>query len=278
MAWELTEDVEQFSEITGGFLHARPIQHTVLLTLVAKLRRHGPHAYGPDDPVFGWWRPAGGEIEGVLVQTPPHPMMFSEIPAEAVPAAVAAVAGRPLTAVNLTAGAAEVFADLWRRHTGGQTAVGRQSRLYRLDTLTPPPAPAGTARTATAADRDLLVRWLTEFHREIDEPAGHVRRQVDDFLSFGGIALWESGGEPVSMAGRTRIAAGMVRVLAVYTPPRWRRRGFAGAATVAATRAALADGAHDVVLFTDLANPTSNRLYQRLGYRPVEDRAVVEFA
>ena len=69
----------------------------------------------------------------------------------------------------------------------------------------------------------------------------------------------------------------MVRVLAVYTPPEHRGRGYGGAVTAAVTQAALDAGADDVVLFTDLANPTSNALYQRLGYRPIEDRAVVEF-
>ena len=63
----------------------------------------------------------------------------------------------------------------------------------------------------------------------------------------------------------------------VYTPPDLRGRGFGGAATVAVTRAALADGAEGVVLFADLANPASNTLYQRLGYRPVSDWTVLRF-
>jgi predicted GNAT family acetyltransferase len=79
------------------------------------------------------------------------------------------------------------------------------------------------------------------------------------------------------MAGVSRPAAGMVRVAAVYTPPDRRGRGYGGAVTAAVSRAALDGGATDVVLFTDLANPTSNALYQRLGYRPVEDRTVMEF-
>jgi len=278
MAWELTADVERFSEVAGGFLRSRPVQHTVLLTVVAKLRRQGRHAYGPDDPVFGWWRPAGGEVAGVLVQTPPYPVMFSDIPAEAVPAAVAAVADRPLPGANLAAGAVEDFAGLWRRHTGGQTAVTRQFRLYRLDELTARPAPAGAGRTATAGDRELLLRWMAALHEKMGEPASDLGGVVDDFLSFGGTILWESGGEPVSMASRSRVAAGMARVMGVYTPARWRGHGFAAAVTAAATEAALADGARDVVLFTDLTNQVSNRLYQRLGYRPIEDRAVVEFS
>jgi predicted GNAT family acetyltransferase len=85
-------------------------------------------------------------------------------------------------------------------------------------------------------------------------------------------------GVPVAMAGRTAAVAGVVRVAPVYTPPALRRRGYGGAATVAVSRAALDGGASDVVLFTDLANPASNALYQRLGYRPVEDRTVLTFA
>jgi predicted GNAT family acetyltransferase len=80
------------------------------------------------------------------------------------------------------------------------------------------------------------------------------------------------------MAGLTRPAAGMVRVMAVYTPREYRARGYAGAATAAVTRSALDAGVTDVVLFTDLSNPTSNALYQRLGYTPIEDRRTVEFS
>jgi predicted GNAT family acetyltransferase len=89
--------------------------------------------------------------------------------------------------------------------------------------------------------------------------------------------LWEVDGVPVSMAGGSRAVAGVVRIVGVYTPAGWRRRGYAGAVTVAVSRAALAAGATGVVLFTDLTNPTSNALYQRLGYRPVQDRTVLLF-
>ena len=56
MPWELTEDVEAFASTAGEFLRSRPVEHTVLLTLVDTLRRRGLHAYGPGDPIFGWWR------------------------------------------------------------------------------------------------------------------------------------------------------------------------------------------------------------------------------
>ena len=79
------------------------------------------------------------------------------------------------------------------------------------------------------------------------------------------------------MAGLTRAVAGMARIGPVYTPPALRGRGYAGAATAAVSQAALDAGTREVVLYTDLANPVSNALYERLGYRPVEDRVVLSF-
>jgi predicted GNAT family acetyltransferase len=100
---------------------------------------------------------------------------------------------------------------------------------------------------------------------------------VDERLSYRGLTLWEDAGQPVSMAGLTRPAAGQVRVGPVYTPPGRRGQGYAGALTCVVSQAAQDAGADRVLLFTDLANPTSNALYQRLGYEPVEDRAVWSF-
>ncbi|NEA23957.1 GNAT family N-acetyltransferase, partial [Actinomadura bangladeshensis] len=62
-----------------------------------------------------------------------------------------------------------------------------------------------------------------------------------------------------------------------YTPAEHRRRGYGAAVTAAATTGALDAGADDVVLFTDLANPTSNGVYRRIGYRPVQDRVILVF-
>jgi ribosomal protein S18 acetylase RimI-like enzyme len=279
MAWQLTDDVETFDATAGEFLRSRPIEHTNLLTLVDTLRRRGRNAYGPDDPVFGWWSTPAGQVSGVLIQTPPHPMLFSELPPRAVAAAVETLAGRDLPGASLTANAVDDFSAGWRRQAGVRAHVARRVRLYRLDTLIPPAAsPPGRARHAGPADRDLLAGWLQAFHDEVGErrpenPGG----RIDSWLEYGGALLWEDD-QPVSMATRTRAEAGTVRVQTVYTPAIHRGRGYGGAVTVAATRAAHEDGARDVVLNTDLANPTSNALYQRLGYRPVEDRVIVEFS
>ena len=101
---------------------------------------------------------------------------------------------------------------------------------------------------------------------------------MDEGLGYRGLTLWEADGVSVSLAGLTRTVAGMVRVGPVYTPPELRGRGYASAATVTVSQAALNAGVREVVLYTDPANPTSNALYQRLGYCPVEDRVVFSFS
>jgi predicted GNAT family acetyltransferase len=128
------------------------------------------------------------------------------------------------------------------------------------------------------ADQDLLVAWFRAFGREVPVVADRDRvRAIRDRIGYGGLMLWEANGVPVSMAGLSRQVAGMTRVGPVYTPPGLRRRGYAGAVTAAVSQAALDAGAAEVLLFTDLANPTSNSLYQHLGYHPVEDRVVLSF-
>lgn len=276
MTWHTTDSVEEFHETAGEFLRSRPVEHTVPLTLVDTLRVRGPHFYGPDAPIFGWWRADGERVTGAFLQTPPYPLLLTTAPD--VPELAELLAERPLPGVNALASDAEEFAAVWRRLTGARTETGRRSRLFRLGELTPPtPYPPGAARVARAGDRDLLLAWMAAFHEDIGEEQRDLEQLVDEKLAYGGLTLWEVAGVPVSMAGVTRPEAGMVRVMAVYTPPELRGRGYAGAVTTVVSQAALDAGARDVVLFTDLANPTSNALYQRLGYRPVEDRTVVLF-
>jgi predicted GNAT family acetyltransferase len=139
--------------------------------------------------------------------------------------------------------------------------------------------PPGAARVAGPGDRNQLIEWHQAFFAEARAGAAeNAGRTVDDRMSDAGLTLWEAGGVPVAMAGRTREVAGVVRIATVYTAPAYRQRGYGGAVTAEASQAALDTGASTVVLFTNLANPTSNALYQRLGYRPVCDRVLLELA
>lgn len=282
--WHLTHDLDALLARAGGFLASRPALHTVALTVTDSLRRRGRHVYGDEDPVFGMLSADGadGGVRGVFFRTPPHQIFLTpltEAEADGLAATLAA-AGHPLPGVSADRATAAAFADAWQRRTGRPSRLIKAQRLYRLAELTPlARVPAGRARVAAAADRDLLVRWYGEFCDQVGaHPARDGGAWADSRIAHGGITLWETpDGAPVSMAGTTPEVAGQIRVAPVYTPAGLRGHGYAGAATTEVSRAALASGAAEVLLFTDLANPTSNGLYQRLGYRPVADFAVYEF-
>ena len=281
MAWQLTEDLETFLTAAGGFLRARPAANTIMLTAAELLRAKGAAAYGDVTLLFGWRADHGGAVTAAFLHTPPYPVVLTDMADAAAAELAADLAGRghQPPGVNATPGPGAAFAAAWRERTGQPTRTGMRMRLYELGTLLPPdPPPPGTARTAGAADRDLLLAWLDAFQDEAQPGGPHEsERVVNDRIGWGGLVFWEHEGRPVSLAGRNRAAAGQARLGPVYTPPGLRGRGFGGAATAAVTQAALDGGADGVVLFTDLANPTSNTLYQRLGYRPLSDWTVIRF-
>jgi GNAT superfamily N-acetyltransferase len=280
MAWTLTGDVAEYLTTAGDFLRSRAAENTVQLAATETVRVRGPAAFGDEAPLFGWWAAPGGPVTAAFMHTPPFGVTLTPAPAD-VAAALAetfAVRGRFPAWVMADTTTAPSFAAAWERYTGQPARVGRRSRLYRLGRLLPPdPAPPGRARVATAADSGLLLDWLEAFGREADGHGGpDLQRTVADRLSYGGLTLWESGG-PVSMAGVTRAVAGQARVGPVYTPPERRGKGFGGAVTAAVSQAAKDAGVGEVLLYTDLANPTSNALYQRLGYEPVSDSVQLLF-
>ncbi|MBI3751363.1 MAG: GNAT family N-acetyltransferase [Chloroflexi bacterium] len=173
-------------------------------------------------------------------------------------------------------GDAEAFARRWAAmRTGRSVERGLQERIYRLTRVIPAWPAAGRARTAQAGDRLTVANWLRAFAREaLGEAMDDAPVLADRWAArLGGRAmwLWEVDGQVVSMAGVSGPTPHGIRVGPVYTPPEHRRRGYAGALVAAASQAQLDGGRRFVFLFTDLANPTSNHVYQAIGYEPVAD-------
>ncbi|MFC8144392.1 GNAT family N-acetyltransferase [Streptomyces paradoxus] len=280
-SWHVTHDPDDFLTRAGVFLRSRPALHTVPLTVTETLRTRGRNVYGDGAPEFGVLEGAG-EVRAAFFRTPPHWLNITALTPEDADTLAARLAalGRCLPGVNAECGTAGAFAEAWQRRTGATAALRQRQRLYRLGTLTAPgPVPPGRPRVAVESDRERLRRWHDEFSESVG--LGTVRGSAewaDARIESGGITFWETpDGTPVAMAGTSPRVAGQVRVTTVYTPPRLRGRGYAGAATAEVSRAALAAGADEVLLFTDLSNPTSNGLYQRIGYRPVADFEVYDF-
>ncbi|MFF9478840.1 GNAT family N-acetyltransferase [Streptomyces sp. NPDC014733] len=280
MTWTTTTDPDAFEAAAGAFLRARPVEHTMLLSVAATVRASGADTYGDQPPRYGW-RHEGGEVDAAFLWTPPRPVLLSAMSARAAGALADTLTRerRPVPGVGGDHTAVDAFAATWLRHHGGTADTVERSRLHRLGTLVPPhPGPPGAARPATTADRALVLEWFAAFAADAGVAPPRDARTVDDRIAHGRVLLWEDAGRPVAMAAHTGADDGITRVAPVYTPPGLRGRGYAGAVTAALSRTARDTGAHEVLLFADLANPTANALYQRLGYESVRDRVVVEFS
>jgi predicted GNAT family acetyltransferase len=159
--------------------------------------------------------------------------------------------------------------------------VNTEERLYRLGELRGPSGVAGTPRLASADDRGQLVEWVELFFEETfsrvrEDGAG--KRFVDTTKQVGDrFVLWDLDGVPVSMAMLRAPAADVSRIGPVFTPLAERGHGFGSAVTAAAADLTRRSGTPDVVLFADLANPTSNAIYQRIGFEPVADSVRIDF-
>ncbi|WP_405145597.1 GNAT family N-acetyltransferase [Sphaerisporangium sp. NBC_01403] len=270
MIWTFTDDLGVFSDAAEAWLRRDPVRNTVPLTVLDRLR----HGLWGDDRMLGWLTD-GGEVRGAVMHTPPHALLLGDIPLGSVPSLAEAVRDRDFPGVSGPLAQSSAFAS-----ASGLRETGRASqRLYRLETLRPPSS-TGTARTAKDGDVELVARWMRAFSEEAEPGASHddPLPQAKLRVERGELVLWEDGGQPVAMAGFSRPITGMSRIGPVYTPPGLRGRGYGSAVTHAATRVAEEAGAGLLLLFTDLANPTSNSIYQALGYRPVADYASISLA
>ena len=166
----------------------------------------------------------------------------------------------------------EAFAAAWADIAGRHPARGMRQRIHEARAVQrADKRPPRRLRAVTAAEVDLIVAWVSACFDEIgdvvrEEPAKLAKVRVQS----GSLFVWDDRG-PVSMAGWSGKTTNGVRVNLVYTPPEKRSRGYAGACVSALTERLLAEGSKFCCLYTNLANPISNRIYERIGYRPVCD-------
>jgi predicted GNAT family acetyltransferase len=274
--WTLTDDLEAYAGRVWDLLAAAPAEHTVALTVVEALR--SGHRWSDEPPAFGWFEDAGA-VRGAVSLTPPFELLLAAVPEIDELVEALRRAGTSVVGVNGSVLNVERFTAAWTAGTALRIRTAWRQRLYRLGTLRPPePPPEGRARRAEERDVELAVRWYEAFQADTGAQGGDVETMVRERIAGARMWLWEdAAGTPVSLAARTATAAGAARVAPVYTPPGARRRGYGAAVTAACTADALERGAEDVVLFTDLDNPTSNAIYQAIGFVPLSDRLVVRF-
>lgn len=248
-----------------SFLEADPLRNCVVMEILCQPQPGG------DGGQF-WWVDDGTRVSGLVAQHSPESMaLVSPMNEEAVDAVAAAIAesGVDLPGASADAATAALFAGKWTERTNGAAVPCFAQRICAAEALLPPKPAEGRLRRAVDTDADELIGWLDEFGAETGDPVPDSDWLIRQRLSEHELWVWDCG-RSVSMAARTPAVAGISRVQAVFTPCQYRGQRFAANVVAAITAAILDDGLRPM-LYTDLANSTSNMLYRSLGYRAVEE-------
>lgn len=276
VAFVLTAEPQEFSDRARDFLAGHMecnVLATVLISVLAGRYRN-------QRSVFGYQLAGDGAITGAVMRTPPHALLASPLAADEIEALLDAwlrldpylngVNGPPETARSLT--------QAWVGRTGDRARLAREMAMHSLRSVVDPPRPAaGRLRRGEPAERELLIDWWQSF---IEQAGGHgggeAAANVQARLADGSLFVWDQDG-PVSLVATSPLVDGVVRLGPVYTPPEQRRHGYAATAVAEVSRRALAAGARACMLLTDLANPTSNKIYAEVGFQRFADWEEYEF-
>jgi predicted GNAT family acetyltransferase len=267
-------------DLAGEFLAAREAEHNLIFGICANIEAD-PTMFG-DGPPYLATVLHGDRVVGAAIRTPPWRLVLSVMDHPgAAHRLVDDLMDEPLPGVVGPAMAAEHFAEGWTRVTGAPSRVRTHERSFRLERVIPPrPAPGRMIRSE-ASHHDLLAAWAQAFHEEALDggPTQDWDRVAANWIKgIGRTAyLWTDGDRVVSLTGVGGATPNGIRVGPVYTPPDARGRGYASNLVAGVSQMQLDAGRRFVFLFTDLANPTSNKIYQDIGYEPVIDIDEYEF-
>ena len=277
---KLFSDSGQFLERVQPFLLRREAEHCLILGLLDGLR--AGEQWGNEPPLMATVE-NHDEVAAVVLMTPPHNLILSWTVDDSALDLIAVdlhAKSLALPGVNGSADIAQKFALRWSELSGCRYRVQMAQSIYQLSRVTIETRAAGRLREPDRSDEALLREWRAGFSVDAEgmDPEQAREAAAQPLPRSRRLKLWEVEGIAVSMAGYAGPTPNGIRVAWVYTPPENRGKGFAGACVAALSQKLLDDGRKFCFLYTDLANPISNHIYQRMGYEPVTDATVYSFS
>ncbi|HEV2293125.1 MAG TPA: GNAT family N-acetyltransferase [Tepidisphaeraceae bacterium] len=267
------DDPVEFAALTRPFLLRHEAEHCFFIG-------HIPTLPTPTDVLLLAVTDAGGATVAVALMTPGRHILMTRAPAGAVRAVARHLDAHGIAPPGIQAprDVVDEFVRSWRTLTGAVARSPVSMGIHQATRIFPPARPApGKIRTGESADLELLERWAAAFAQEIGEPQladpAITRRRI----MKGQLMIWEDGGQAVAMAGSAGETPNGIRVNAVYTPPPFRNRGYASTLVATLSQQLLDAGRRFCFLYTDLANPTSNKIYRAIGYEPIAQSTRIEF-
>jgi predicted GNAT family acetyltransferase len=279
-AMKFFSDARQFLERVQPFLLNREAEHCLILGLLDGLC--AGEQWGTAAPLMSVVEERD-KVAAVVLMTPPHNLILSWTADDSTIDAIADelhATGVAIPGVNSSAGVARQFAEKWSQLSGHSFRTQMAQRIYQLSRVAVRARAAGCLREPDNSDEALMRTWRAAFSVEAEgmTPEDAEQNAAIPLPQSRHLMLWEVDGAAVSMAGFTGRTPNGIRVAWVYTPPENRGQGFAGACVAALSQKLLDDGRKFCFLYTDLNNPTSNHVYQTIGYEPVTDATVYSFS
>ena len=273
------EDARTFLDLAGPLLLVDEARNNLVFGIAGSL------VESPDrwaEKRF-WVVTDGDKAVAAALRTPPYNLVLAAPHDDLALAALAAGIAEELPGVVGAHPEVDEFARLWAQAHTIEPRLIRNQGVYALERVAPVPVAPGASRTATKDDVPLLLDWMTAFGEEVlaeDDPGRADARSVVEHrvgAEDGGFLLWEDSGRIVSVSGWGGPTPNGIRLGPVYTPPELRGRGYATTLVAELSQTLLDGGRSFCFLFTDLANPTSNAIYERIGYVRVCEAGMLAF-
>jgi len=284
------DDPVAFLDVAGDLLAEQPVLSTVIAGVSERIVAQREAGIAWPDGVPCWFAVVidNDEVVGTAMRT----ATFGEYPAYLMPMSDDAVhhlskalldRDEPVLGANGALPAVQVFCEDMAAATGKTARVGQHTRLFELGDLVAPAPVPGSLRPARADELEVVARWYDAFMVDADEQAGRepgaspheapTGEELTRRIDSGRVFVWvDDDDTPVNVTAATPPSYGVSRIGPVYTPREHRGRGYASAA-VYAVSALLRQSGERPCLFTDQANPTSNKIYEAIGYRRLVDMA-----
>jgi predicted GNAT family acetyltransferase len=268
MEFRVYEDPQEFANAVGPFLEKEEATNNMLLALLENVKSRTTSEEMPlMCAIFSSEGP-----QSVAIQFPRLPMVISESSTEALNLMAAGLKSRSLVGVVAPARTSEAFSKLWSARQGLNYKLGMDQSIFQLSQVERPLLPQGRIKKCTVAEEDLITRWMIDFYSESMPYEHHktevLRDVVLEKLSLGNVFVWQVD-VPTCMSIISGETPNGMRVGYVYTPQKFRKRGYATALVAEQSQYILDQGKKFCFLYTDRSNPTSNGIYQKIGYQMV---------
>ncbi len=267
------QDTREFFDRAREYLLEKELIHSLLLR-VAKRLADNPQ-YSPENSPYLAIVENNDRVVAVALRTPPRNLILSQVKDLTALEKIAEDVYKNNPEIPGVTGLkkeTEIFVKIWKYLTGRDCQISMKLRIHKLEKVRSIANAKGHLALANQENRDILLDWAEKFYREATGTVPvNINKEVDRYLKEKNVYFWQDNKQFVSFVNASRSTLNSADIGPVYTPPEYRRKGYATAMVAELSQKLLDRGFKYCLLFTDLANPTSNNIYRQIGYEPVSD-------